>query len=212
MSYVEKHLLPGEEVRYRAHLHRVGFTGAYTIAGIAGLTMVSLFLFPDTFPRLWVGAGLALVAAAAVGWAEVRYRASEFAVTNKRVVIKIGWIKRRTIETLLSKVESIGVEQGISGRMVNRGTIVVTGTGGTEERFANIADPLEFRRQVQAQVSADEDRRGDSLRAGADARAAVAAGPGEARQERECPYCAERILAKAKVCKYCGRDVVPTAE
>jgi len=29
----------------------------------------------------------------------------------------------------------------------------------------------------------------------------------EIREEIECPYCAERILAKAKVCKYCGRPV-----
>src|SRR5450830_578538 len=27
--------------------------------------------------------------------------------------------------------------------------------------------------------------------------------------ERECPYCAENILARAKVCKHCGKDVEP---
>ena len=32
---------------------------------------------------------------------------------------------------------------------------------------------------------------------------------GEVREERECPYCAERILKKARVCKHCGRDVEP---
>jgi DNA-directed RNA polymerase subunit RPC12/RpoP len=29
------------------------------------------------------------------------------------------------------------------------------------------------------------------------------------KQVRECPYCAEDILVKAKVCKHCGRDVEP---
>lgn len=29
------------------------------------------------------------------------------------------------------------------------------------------------------------------------------------KPERECPYCAESIFAKAKVCKHCGRDVDP---
>ncbi len=33
----------------------------------------------------------------------------------------------------------------------------------------------------------------------------------EIRDERECPYCAERILKKARVCKHCGRDVEPLA-
>lgn len=31
----------------------------------------------------------------------------------------------------------------------------------------------------------------------------------EVREERECPYCAEKILKKAKVCKHCGREVEP---
>jgi len=31
--------------------------------------------------------------------------------------------------------------------------------------------------------------------------------PAEIREERECPYCAEKILVKAKICKHCGRDV-----
>ncbi|MBI4684176.1 MAG: hypothetical protein HY755_03140 [Nitrospirae bacterium] len=31
----------------------------------------------------------------------------------------------------------------------------------------------------------------------------------EARDERECPYCAERILRKARVCKHCNREVQP---
>lgn len=32
------------------------------------------------------------------------------------------------------------------------------------------------------------------------------------RVERDCPYCAERILARARVCKHCGRDVSPLSE
>jgi hypothetical protein len=41
-------------------------------------------------------------------------------------------------------------------------------------------------------------------------------GPGAAaasglREERECPFCAEPILKRARVCKHCGRDVEPLA-
>lgn len=31
------------------------------------------------------------------------------------------------------------------------------------------------------------------------------------REERECPFCAEPILKKARVCKHCRRDVEPLA-
>jgi hypothetical protein len=29
----------------------------------------------------------------------------------------------------------------------------------------------------------------------------------ETRNERKCPFCAEKILVEAKVCKHCKRDV-----
>lgn len=73
---------------------------------------------------------------------------SEFAVTNRRVVVKLGLISRHTLELSLAKVESIGVEQGLLGRLLGYGTIVVIGTGGTRERFDRISDPLAFRRAV----------------------------------------------------------------
>ena len=74
---------------------------------------------------------------------------SEFAITNKRIVIKTGLISRHTLEMNLSKVESINVEQTFFGRMLGYGTIVVRGTGGTQEPFPNISHPLMFRRRFQ---------------------------------------------------------------
>ena len=75
-------------------------------------------------------------------------RTSEFAVTNRRVMIKVGLVQRRTLELNLSKVESIEVEQSFWGRLLGFGEIEVIGTGGTRERFDRIAAPLEFRKAV----------------------------------------------------------------
>ena len=74
---------------------------------------------------------------------------SEFVITSKRIVIKQGLISRRTLELNLSKVESVNVDQSILGRILDYGTIIVIGTGGTREAFADIAAPLEFRKQFQ---------------------------------------------------------------
>lgn len=79
---------------------------------------------------------------------------SEFAVTNRRVIIKVGLVSRKTVELKLDKVESIGVEQTIPGRILGYGTIVVRGTGGTNEAFRGIARPLEFRRAVNEATEA----------------------------------------------------------
>jgi len=73
---------------------------------------------------------------------------SEFAVTNRRLIVKLGLISRRTVELNLSKIESIEVHQTVFGRLLDYGTISVNGTGGTLESFNAIAQPLEFRRAV----------------------------------------------------------------
>ncbi len=82
----------------------------------------------------------------------LRRMTSEFAVTNKRVVIKTGIISRETLELNLSKIESVGVEQGFFGRIFGRGAIIVKGTGGTSEVFKSLGNPLGFRRAVEEAI------------------------------------------------------------
>ncbi len=117
MGYIEKSLMPGEEVAYRASLHWIVF--------VSLKALLTLFIAPL-----------------------VQRATSEFAVTNRRVVVKVGLVSRKTIELNLEKVESIGVEQTILGRILDYGTIVIIGTGGTREPFRGIRDPLGFRRAV----------------------------------------------------------------
>ena len=74
---------------------------------------------------------------------------SEFAITNKRVIIKVGLLRRRTLEMNLSKIESINVNQTIIGRILRFGDIVVVGTGGTKEPFSCIGAPIKFRKAYQ---------------------------------------------------------------
>ena len=74
------------------------------------------------------------------------YISTELAVTNKRVVAKTGFIKRSTIELNLSKVESIQVHQGLFGRILNYGSLVVSGAGNPQAPIPNIADTMSFRR------------------------------------------------------------------
>ena len=100
----------------------------------------------------WMGISSLAVAALIVAVAFWKRSATEMAVTNRRVLVKVGIITCRSIEIMLSKIESIRVDQSLMGRMLSFGTIVVRGTGGTPEPFANIADPMEFRRQVQEQI------------------------------------------------------------
>jgi uncharacterized membrane protein YdbT with pleckstrin-like domain len=88
---------------------------------------------------------------------------SEFAVTTTRLIFKVGLVARYTTELLLGKVESIGVQQKLLGRLLNYGDLVVTGTGGVREVFPRVHDPIGFRNRVQeASMRAFESERGRS--------------------------------------------------
>lgn len=153
MGYLEKNLLPGETIAYRARLHPVIFLQAAFFA-LVGLGFVVFGLVNPGLAIFWVLGAIFLVYAGGLGIGRaIQHLSSEFAITDKRVVIKVGLVHRKTLEMVLTKVETVRVEQGILGRLLNYGTIVVTGTGGTNEPFRSIANPLEFRRQVQARTS-----------------------------------------------------------
>lgn len=148
MSYVDRHLLPGETVTYRTRLHwRVYLLpGIFVLLVLLPLTII-LALSTD-IKLLALLPAVAGIVVLAIAW--LRRRGSEFAVTNKRVIIKLGVLSSRSIELLLSKVEGIAVEQSFSGRIFGYGGIVVTGSGGTKEPFEGIQSPLDFRQAVQA--------------------------------------------------------------
>jgi uncharacterized membrane protein YdbT with pleckstrin-like domain len=126
MSYIDDSLIPGEVVVHRA---RVSWWSQ------AGLVLLGVVLLVAVVGIVFL----------AVAWIHVH--STELAITNKRVIAKFGFIKRDTVEINLSKVEAVRVEQGFWGRVLNFGTILMTGTGGSIEPIPNISDPLVFRRK-----------------------------------------------------------------
>ena len=126
---------------------------------IIALIGVSVGLFIGSMPGLgmnWVG----LIAAAGFVLAAVledlkligAYLSHRLILTNKRILIKRGLLSRSTFEVLLTKVEGIGIRQPLLGRMLNFGTIVVTGTGGAHQVFRGIREPQAIRQRLQAEV------------------------------------------------------------
>jgi hypothetical protein len=78
---------------------------------------------------------------------------NEYVITNKRIVVKEGIISRRIIEINLSKIESVNVDQGIFARLLGFGSFTIIGTGGTNETFKNIDNPVKIKRVFQELVS-----------------------------------------------------------
>lgn len=123
MGYVDSNLMTGETVRYHARLH----WSIYIVPVLASLILIGIPFLIGVI---------------------IRAKTSEFVVTSRRVIIKTGLISRKTVELNLQKVESIGVDQPIMGRILGYGSIRVVGTGGTNEPFHEIDDPMAFRKAV----------------------------------------------------------------
>jgi hypothetical protein len=161
MGYIEKTLIPGERVVYRTRLHWIVMLGHLVLVllllGGGGFLAVYAMRHQD-LPvnelHLAEGgaAGALILGLLVLLMGSVRRHATEMAVTTRRVVVKTGLASRRTIEMLLSKVETIEVREPGMGRMLGYGSITLIGTGGTSEQFHLIARPLEFRNEVEKQI------------------------------------------------------------
>jgi len=164
LSYVEKHLIPGELVQYQTKLHWIVMLGHAALAVLLDLLAIGIVvgwaLLGTKAKGSSIPAAVYLFALACfvMGGALffigiLKRNATEMAVTNKRVIVKTGIVDRRTIEILLSRIESVAVEEPALGRLMGYGTVIVRGTGGTPEVFSKIYHPLEFREQVQRQIA-----------------------------------------------------------
>lgn len=151
MSYIDKNLMNGEKILYRGKLHWAVFL--WPIIWF----IVAIMFFGGGGDTAAAG-GLFVLIAIVTGIASfINYTTSEFGITNKRVIVKVGFIRRNSVEVLLNKVEGIQVNQGILGRILGFGSITVSGTGGTKDPFHKIDAPLEFRKRAQEQIAAVQD-------------------------------------------------------
>ena len=169
MGYVDRNLVPGETLLYRTRHHWLVLLGpiffgllllvpgvALLVEAIATGDSAGLVVGSATIsPKMMAIAGAILLAAAIItfSYGVAKRNATEMAVTNRRVLIKTGMTSRRTLDLMLSRVESIGVEESTAGRLLGYGSVIVRGTGGTPEAFLIIAHPQEFRRAVQEQIA-----------------------------------------------------------
>lgn len=163
MAYIESNLLEHEKIVYLVRPHWIVFaSGAWAF--------LFCFLFwtqsPSVFYiRIYEAYTLhqiitTILFVLGLYWfiqALIYFKNSEYGITNKRVLIKVGWIERTSLELLLDKVEGVLVDQTIIGRILNYGTITVIGTGGTNDRFPYIPDPQLFRKNVQQQIEIYEE-------------------------------------------------------
>jgi uncharacterized membrane protein YdbT with pleckstrin-like domain len=151
--YIDEILQPGEKVLYSTNAHWMFYLPAIAAWIVA---LVLLILSRTTITEgiiLLCLSASAIVAIVALYWtvkAWFHRFTTETDVTNLRVVHKTGFIKRRTFEMALDKVESVDVNQSILGRLLNYGDVTILGVGEGRETISTIASPLQFRNSITA--------------------------------------------------------------
>lgn len=157
MSYIQENLMPNEKIFFTARVHPAVFLPSIVsfVGGIAFVIYtISTASKGDTGSGVLAGfllliAGMFFFYSIMLGLqALIIMFTTEFAVTNRRVIAKTGFIRRHTLEMLLPKIESVSVNQNILGRLLNFGTVTVTGTGGTKESFRAIVEPIGVRKKI----------------------------------------------------------------
>lgn len=139
-KYVNENLGKDEHVIYEAKLH-----WKFWVAPIIE-TIIMLYAALNANDYVWLAIVINLIRA------YLLYNSFEYVLTNKRVINKYGIIRRHVFELKLEKIESVRIDQGILGRILNYGSIIVLGTQ-SQSGLDEIANPIEFRTAFNNQTN-----------------------------------------------------------
>ena len=160
MRYIKQTLMADEKIVFWTRPHPIVFAPAG--AGLAVVLLLALFGYSMPFfqGQLWAGLsfyklflclGLLYVIVAGAQ-AAINFYTSEYGVTGHRVMVKEGWIQRKTLEIFLVRVEAITVNQSIAGRIFGYGSLLVIGVGGSRDPVHLIPNPIVFRNCIQKAI------------------------------------------------------------
>lgn len=127
-SFVENSLITGEKVEANATISWLSQFWYFVFS----LLLCWTILFPVLFILIAI----------------LNVTTTELAITNKKVIGKVGFIRRVSIDLPLTKLESINIDQGIIGRLLGYGKVSIRGIGGTNVSIPYIKTPMDFRRVV----------------------------------------------------------------
>jgi uncharacterized membrane protein YdbT with pleckstrin-like domain len=150
MTYYTKVLQPDESVKYVGTLHWTIYRNSILLGMLTIIVAVASLDVTDDYRLVTLSASgivafLTIVSFLRAWFVRVT---TEIVVTDKRVIHKVGWIARRTEEINVSKVETVDVSQGVPGRILDFGTVLIRGIGGSWEPLRRVAEPLKLRNAI----------------------------------------------------------------
>jgi hypothetical protein len=159
MNYIQRTLLKDETIGFATKPHWAVFLSAVGIFILGCVVWWILIHFgmahdADGHGSIFMWIVWLCFAATAIQWVRmwIFHHFSDYGITNKRAVMKVGWIARDAFETFLERIEGTRIEQSILGRILGYGTLIVIGTGGTFDSFSFVPNVLQFRHKLQQAI------------------------------------------------------------
>ena len=149
MRYIDRILQPGETVIQSTTIHWIIYLPYALILLVA---LFALTQMSGSSGPIWgmVAIAFGFFGGAGLFAAWFKRWTTEIDVTDRRIVYKRGFIRRHTVEMNMQKVESVDVDQTLTGRLFNYGTVTIRGTGSSFETLRMIDAPLKLRSTVTA--------------------------------------------------------------
>ena len=165
MGRAKNYLSNKERIVYETHLHWVLFIESVSYLVIALLISAAAYKYGGEYAKLihyislpfWLYGGVKVF----LEW--IQHASADFIITNSRVILKVGVLKRSSLSIPLTKIESIEIDQTLIGQLLGFGTIHITGTGTATSKFEYISSPGTFRQRIQQATNALESENHESL-------------------------------------------------
>lgn len=127
MKFIKSTLPENETIEMEISFHWTHALIAWLYLVFLGWLLVGIYLFVSMYVEKWM---------------------TERALTNRRLVIKRGLIRRQTEEISFNRIEEVNLNQSILQRILGSGDIRVTGTGSGEVIMKNIDAPLSVQKKI----------------------------------------------------------------
>jgi len=127
MKFIKSTLPDNETIEMEISFHWTHTLVAWLYLLALGWLVIGIFLFISMYLERWT---------------------TERALTNRRLILKRGFIRRKTEEISFNRVEEVNLSQSILQRILGSGDIKVTGTGAGEIALKNIDDPLDVQKKI----------------------------------------------------------------
>lgn len=163
MAYPQRLLGDGERVLLELHPHGKELVGPAVLfvltVGAASYALAALPADPSLW-RLLVLVGGLLVVVVGVLWPLLRWRSTQYVLTDRRLVLRQGVVSRSGRDLPLSRINDVSFTHGgVLQRMLRCGTLVVESAGERGQLVLRDLPRVEEVQRSLYRAVEDEDRR-----------------------------------------------------